>query len=71
MKGRINHSEETMQLVSESMMKKVLSGERNLSLAKAKIMASRTGTQELVWIDATRAAERRTAWKRLQKENAE
>ena len=51
-----------MELVSRSMIYFLLKGQRNLSLAKAKIMGRRTGTDPMVWIDPARVLERREAW---------
>ena len=51
-----------MDLVSRSMVYFLLKGQRNLSLAKAKIMGKRTGTDPMVWIDPARVLERREAW---------
>ncbi len=46
------------------MMYFLLKGERNLSLAKAKIVAKKTGTDPLIWIDPACVLERRAAWKK-------
>ena len=46
------------------MMYFLLKGQRNLSLAKAKIVAQKTGTDPMVWIDPSRVLERRAAWEK-------
>ena len=51
-----------MELISRTMGYYLLKGQRNLSLAKAKIMGRRTGTDPMVWIDPARVLERREAW---------
>lgn len=52
----------------------VLSGKRNLGITKAKIVAAKTGTDPLLWVDPARAVERRPAWEKAfgkqQKERA-
>ena len=51
-----------MELISRSMTYYVLKGERNLSLSKAKIVAKKTGTETMVWMDPARVLERQAAW---------
>jgi len=52
----------TMKLISRTMAYYLLRGERNLCVEKAKIVAKKTGTEAIVWIDPARVAERRAAW---------
>lgn len=51
-------------LISNVMVHYLLRGEKNLCLAKAKIVAKATNTEILVWIDPSRVLERREAWSR-------
>ena len=41
----------------------LLTGERNLGIEKAKIVAKLTKTDPLIWIDPARVMERQVAWK--------
>jgi hypothetical protein len=54
-----------MELISKTMVHYLLKGKRNLSVEKAKIVAKKTGTDPIIWIDPLRVEERRAAWKRL------
>lgn len=51
-----------INLVCNTTVHYLLRGERNLSLAKAKIVAKATNTEILVWMDPARVLERREAW---------
>jgi transcriptional regulator with XRE-family HTH domain len=51
--------------LSRSMVSRLLRGERNLSLKKAKIMAELTGSDIMVWIDPNNKEKRVEAWGRL------
>lgn len=43
----------------------VLSGERNLSLKKARLVAELLNTDVLVWLDQSKLMERQTAWQKF------
>ena len=53
-----------MKLISTAMVNFVLNGKRNLSVAKAKIVAKKTKTDPMVWIDPAGAPLRRAAWEK-------
>ena len=51
-----------MELIGKTMIHYLLRGERNLGIEKAKIVGKKTGTDPIVWIDPSRAIERKAAW---------
>jgi len=51
-----------MELISKTMVHYLLSGQRNLGVNKAKIVAKKTGTDPIIWIDPSRVSERQAAW---------
>ena len=53
-----------MELISKTMVHYLLKGKRNLGIAKAKLIAKKTGTDPLVWVDPARVVERQEAWKK-------
>lgn len=53
-----------MELISKTTIHYLLKGKRNLGVEKAKIMAKRTGTDPIVWIDPSRVLERISAWEK-------
>jgi plasmid maintenance system antidote protein VapI len=54
-----------MELIGRTMIHYLLKGQRNLSLNKAKVLAAKTGTDPLLWMDRDRAAERREVWAKV------
>jgi plasmid maintenance system antidote protein VapI len=54
-----------MELIGRTMVYYLLTGKRNLSLNKAKVLAAKTGTDPLLWMDRDRAAERREVWAKV------
>jgi len=53
-----------MELIGRTMVHYLLTGKRNLSIEKAKIVAKRTGTDPVIWLDPARVADRQVAWKK-------
>jgi len=51
-------------LIKPTMIHYVLTGERNLGVEKAKVVAKYTKTDPMVWLDKSRVGERRKAWEK-------
>lgn len=53
-----------MELLSKTMIHYLLKGKRNLGIENAKIIAKKTKTDVVVWIDPARVLERQEAWRK-------